>query len=567
MRTLKVLLLGCSAFMLPTASNAQDCGGNALGTSRVMEVPFSQGPVGRTNYAQTLPLERGEVVLTFDDGPMPRRTPAVLDALRAECVKATFFVVGTMVAEFPDILRRTASEGHTIATHTWSHQYLNRVRDQRLQRDQINGGLMAARAVLGDADPTLSPFFRYPGLGNTPALDRYVGEQRLVPFSIDVEGDDWRRISPTQVMERVLTRLDAAGKGIILLHDIQARTVAILPELLRRLKAKGYRVVHVVSSREDTRLALNAISPPGAGRIQVALNRLETKAAGVRMASRETGRNVVATAAATMVNDSLVSQRPMQVASADFELLGLRSSLKDVAAPRQSPALQPMSETVRIAIMPSATELQPKVLQSALAEVRSPATVWVDPPVRPAVKADAVLSVSITHKAAPNAASSVSEVRAGLSPPATALREASSLPQPSVSSNPIAPTSPSRQPVPVAAIEKVSPKIEPPFATASIVVAASLPQAEGNSSKTIGIQIANAEDIQRPRREATATSSAVPVHGLTSGLASVAHQEGIPRSAPDAPSRPAIHSATGGFVVLAVAPGARAGFQEITLQR
>ncbi|WP_288587814.1 polysaccharide deacetylase family protein, partial [uncultured Methylobacterium sp.] len=289
------------------AQAAQECRSDALGTARTLEVPFAQGPVGRASYRGTLPLARGEVVLTFDDGPLPRRTNAVLDALGAECVKATFFVVGSMVAQFPDTLRRTAAEGHTVATHTWSHRYLDRVRSHAVRRDQINGGLAAARTVLADDETALSPFFRFPGLGHSPALDRYAAAQRLLPFSIDVDGDDWKRIAPAAVMERVLRRLDAAGRGIILLHDIQPRTVAILPDLLRALKARGYRVVHVVPARADTQAALAALDAPQARPIRLALDRLGTRMAALRPAGE---RRRVAEEAPLLLRAGLFEEDP-----------------------------------------------------------------------------------------------------------------------------------------------------------------------------------------------------------------------------------------------------------------
>lgn len=285
-RCFKPLLLSAVLCLPPALAAAAECRPEALGTARTLEVPFTQGPVGKASYGRTLPLERGEVVLTFDDGPLPRRTQAVLDALEAECVKATFFVVGSMVAQFPDTLRRTAAAGHTIASHTWSHRYLDRVRSPAVRRDQINGGLEAVRTVLTDDAPALSPFFRFPGLGHSPALDRYATGQKLVPFSIDVDGDDWKKISPQAVMDRVLRRLDAAGRGIILLHDIQPRTVAILPALLRELKARHYRVVHVVPARDDTKAALAALDAPQGRPIRLALDRLGARMASLRVAAR-----------------------------------------------------------------------------------------------------------------------------------------------------------------------------------------------------------------------------------------------------------------------------------------
>ena len=97
------------------------CPGNpdALGTARVIAVhPTLYPRVGRKHFPQTLPLGPKEVVLTFDDGPMPRTTEWVLETLSQECVKATFFMIGRNAAANPAIARRIAARGHTIGTHT-----------------------------------------------------------------------------------------------------------------------------------------------------------------------------------------------------------------------------------------------------------------------------------------------------------------------------------------------------------------------------------------------------------------------------------------------------------------
>ncbi|WP_171070133.1 polysaccharide deacetylase family protein [Methylobacterium terricola] len=349
MRCFTLLLLS-GLLCAPPALAAEPCGPAALGTARTLEVPFSQGPVGTASYRRTLPLERGEVVLTFDDGPLPRRTTAVLDALKAECVKATFFVIGSMVAQFPDILRRTAAEGHTIATHTWSHRYLDRVRSPAVHRDQINGGLEAARTVLTDDAPALSPFFRFPGLGHSPALDRYAAAQRLVPFSIDVDGDDWRRITPGAVLERVMTRLDAAGRGIILLHDIQPRTVAILPELLRRLKERRYRVVHVVPAPADTRAALAVLDAPRARPIRLALDRL-----GARMTALRAPGGFVPVAGAGP-RGIVAEEGPLVLRAGLFEEAEVPAAPPAPPAPPQAPTRDESrsGEAVRIAVVADA---------------------------------------------------------------------------------------------------------------------------------------------------------------------------------------------------------------------
>src|ERR1700741_955927 len=80
--------------------------------------PGNPNAIGTMNYAETLPLVDKEVVLTFDDGPLPPYTNKILDILAAECVKATYFIVGTMAKAYPDALRRIHAAGHTIGTHS-----------------------------------------------------------------------------------------------------------------------------------------------------------------------------------------------------------------------------------------------------------------------------------------------------------------------------------------------------------------------------------------------------------------------------------------------------------------
>jgi hypothetical protein len=109
---------------------------------------------------------------------------------------------------------------------------------------EIDRGIEAVAAALGDAK-SLAPFFRFPGLGRTEAVEDYLGERGLMIWSADFPADDWRRISANTIVERALRRLEAKGKGILLLHDIQPATVLALPTILSELKARGYRIVHV----------------------------------------------------------------------------------------------------------------------------------------------------------------------------------------------------------------------------------------------------------------------------------------------------------------------------------
>src|SRR5579872_2703207 len=115
------LAIGGLGLVGTTGVRAADCPGNpdALGTSRTIVVDPSEHPrIGTMQYHETLPLEDHEVVLTFDDGPLPPRSTRVLEILASECVKATYFMVGRMAHSFPDMVRRIHAAGHTIGTHS-----------------------------------------------------------------------------------------------------------------------------------------------------------------------------------------------------------------------------------------------------------------------------------------------------------------------------------------------------------------------------------------------------------------------------------------------------------------
>ena len=274
------LALACLS-VVGGAARAEECPGNpdALGTSRILPLSVENGPVGLLSYRKSLPLDDHEVVLTFDDGPVPQRTPAVLDALSKECVKATFFTVGVMAAAYPKLIQDEARAGHTIGTHSWSHKYLTQRRNRNAAAFQISGGLHAANVALGEEQASLSPFFRFPGLNHNKRLDAYVADNSLIAISVDIVGDDWLFVTPAEVMRRTLARLEQRGRGIILLHDIQNRTAQMLPGLLRELKARGYKVVHIVPERAETQLALAKLSEPQSHSFQIAMAKTRTRIA------------------------------------------------------------------------------------------------------------------------------------------------------------------------------------------------------------------------------------------------------------------------------------------------
>jgi peptidoglycan/xylan/chitin deacetylase (PgdA/CDA1 family) len=232
---------------------AAECPGNpgALGVSRTIVVdPSEHGLLGSLQYRESLPLNDKEVVLTFDDGPLQPYTTRVLDILASECVKATFFMVGRMARGYPHLVRRAYSEGHTIANHSQSHPFnFHKMTVDQASRE-IEDGFTSIRSALGESG-TVSDFFRIPGLLRQESVEQYLGAHGVMTWSVDFVADDWTHIPAREVVRRAVNRIETKGRGILLLHDIQPATAAGLPDLLRELKTRGYRIVHVVQAGPD----------------------------------------------------------------------------------------------------------------------------------------------------------------------------------------------------------------------------------------------------------------------------------------------------------------------------
>ena len=254
-RCLQVCLATAAGLLVLVSGQAfaQVCPGHpdAIGTSRTIVVDPAEHPrVGTMQYEETLPLRDHEVVLTFDDGPLPPNTEKILDILASQCVKVTYFLVGEMARAYPATARRMFEEGHTIGTHSENHP----LRFDRISTDkvrwEIDQGIEDVTAALGDPDD-VAPFFRIPGLLRSPAVDDYLAGHHLMTWSADFLADDWRHISSGRVVNLAMTRLEAKGKGILLLHDIHERTVAALPTILHDLKARNFHIVQIVPATAD----------------------------------------------------------------------------------------------------------------------------------------------------------------------------------------------------------------------------------------------------------------------------------------------------------------------------
>jgi peptidoglycan/xylan/chitin deacetylase (PgdA/CDA1 family) len=237
------------------------CPGNAdaLSTERVLVVdPASYPRVGRKHFPQTLPLKPKEVVLTFDDGPEPSTTGRVLDALKRECVRASFFMLGRSAATHPALVRRALQEGHTVAHHSFAHPLLDHMSVDAAEAE-INRGFAAVDATLyGKAERSpVTPFFRFPGFASNQALLDRLERRHIAVFGADLWASDWNPMTPTQQLALVLERLDSTRGGILLFHDTKQQTAAMVPEFLRALKRRGYTVVHVTPPTRPSTAAAN----------------------------------------------------------------------------------------------------------------------------------------------------------------------------------------------------------------------------------------------------------------------------------------------------------------------
>ena len=217
---------------------------DALGIGRVVEIDTTGGPgFGFEHFKQLDFLRDKEVVLTFDDGPWPVNTPSVLKTLAEHCTKAVFFPIGKHATYYPEILKQVAAAGHTVGSHTWSHANLNNKKLTEPQRkEEIEKGFSAVKWALGAAP---APFFRFPALQHPPEMVTYLGERNIGIFSCDLDSFDFKSSKPQQVVDNIFKKLDKLGKGIILMHDFQKHTAEALPEILRKLKAGGYKVVQM----------------------------------------------------------------------------------------------------------------------------------------------------------------------------------------------------------------------------------------------------------------------------------------------------------------------------------
>jgi len=258
---MRVFAAGIGLALGLAGASAAECGPDKLGTSRVLPVGTQGGlHVGLKTYDKTIALADHEVILTFDDGPDARTTPEVLKALADECVRATFFVIGRNVEALPELARHEVEAGHTVAHHTFTHPQptLRYMTDSQARADILKGMVTVERAAYGadfsQGEPTdlpqlklHTPFFRFPGFADTQDLRNWFGADNVGIFGTDIWASDWVPMTPAQELKLILSRLEKPKRGTLLLHDNRKWTADMLPDFLRELKKRGYKVVHMVA--------------------------------------------------------------------------------------------------------------------------------------------------------------------------------------------------------------------------------------------------------------------------------------------------------------------------------
>ncbi|WP_367874409.1 polysaccharide deacetylase family protein [Luteolibacter sp. Populi] len=227
--------------------------------------PKVQGPVPR-NPTLNLPATGGSgitysrvavtqpyIAITFDDGPHPSNTPRLLDMLRERNIKATFYVIGRNVDLYPNVLRRTVSEGHEIGNHTFTHPILSKLSDSTVREELTKCRDAVARAA-GVQPRTMRPPY---GALLQRQREWIHAELNYPTILWSVDPLDWKRPGPSVVTSRILA--GTTPGAIVLAHDLHGGTVDAMPSTLDGLLRKGYKFVTV------SQLLAMATAAPAAG--------------------------------------------------------------------------------------------------------------------------------------------------------------------------------------------------------------------------------------------------------------------------------------------------------------
>jgi peptidoglycan/xylan/chitin deacetylase (PgdA/CDA1 family) len=194
---------------------------------------------GERTYYTAIRVDGPYIAMTFDDGPSAVLTPRLLDILKQRNIKATFFVLGQLAQEHPEIISRALAEGHEIANHSWDHKALNKLGEGGLQHE-----LADTSATITKTTGKPVTLMRPPYGATNPRLNKAIEKEygmKVILWSVDPL--DWKRPGPQVITQRILAGTQPGS--IILAHDIHPGTIEAMPSTFDALLAKGYKFVTV----------------------------------------------------------------------------------------------------------------------------------------------------------------------------------------------------------------------------------------------------------------------------------------------------------------------------------
>lgn len=229
-------------------------------TGRVTEATYERlpEPYGIERYGQA---PRGQLVLTFDDGPDPAYTAEILDILKRTETPAAFFVVGAQVVQDPDLLVRMVEEGHEVGSHTFSHPHMDQVSRTRGELEHSMMRKLIAGYAGHDTLLYREPFSRAGGPIEESRVASIAAAQAdgAIITSMDVVPKDWVGMTADEIVDHVVSDVESGAGNVLLLHDgggDRTETVKALPVLIAELRARGYEFSSLAGLLGTTRAAL-----------------------------------------------------------------------------------------------------------------------------------------------------------------------------------------------------------------------------------------------------------------------------------------------------------------------
>lgn len=217
-------------------------------------------PAGPKVVYSSVHVDGPYIAMTFDDGPNPVQTPRLLEMLAKRNIKATFYVVGECVKEYPATLQQIVKEGHEIGNHSWSHPNLGKMSDAAV-KEQLQSTHDLVLKTAGVPPKSLRPPYGSFSARQQQWANHEFGYKTIL-WSVDPF--DWKKPGSNVITQRILSQTQ--NGGIILSHDIHKQTIDAMEATLDGLIAKGFKFVTVseLLAMEKPKAATPPAAAPGA---------------------------------------------------------------------------------------------------------------------------------------------------------------------------------------------------------------------------------------------------------------------------------------------------------------